>query len=93
MNLGGSAVETVDDPGLCGLVLFMEPKDVGGGFDVVDDQGFMVLLGELDVFFKHFDLKIDGVLVEAVDACFADGSDTVFLEEGFQTGQGGLLRR
>lgn len=39
------AVKAVDDPSLLGMVFAVELQEVGGGPDVVDDEGFLVLLG------------------------------------------------
>lgn len=72
------------DPGLLGLTLFVNPEDIGGATYIMDDERLLVLLGEQDVFFKHFELKRDGVFVGPVDAGFTDGYDTVFFEKGFK---------
>ena len=87
----GGAVEAVDDPSLAGLVFFMKPENVGGATHIVDDQGFLVLLGKEDVLFEKFELKRDGVFVEAVDTGLSDGGDFVFFKEIFKKGQIELL--
>lgn len=74
----------MDDPGLRGLVFFMKTEDVGGSFDVMDDQRFPVLLGEQDVALEDLQLEIDGFFMVTVDAGFADGRDFVFFQEGFK---------
>ena len=48
------ACETVDDPGLLGLVGFVELKNVGGGTDVMDDEGFFVSFRQQDMLFEDF---------------------------------------
>ena len=57
----------------------------------MDDQGFLVLLGKEDVLFEKFELKRDGVFVEAVDTGLSDGGDFVFFKEIFKKGQIELL--
>lgn len=74
----------MDDPCLLGLCFFVQTKDVGGGFHVVDDQRFLILLGEQDVFLEKILLKLEGVLMNSVDASLTDGCDAVFFQEGMQ---------
>ena len=42
----GRAIESVDDPILPGLMLFMQSQDFVSAAHIVDDQGFFVLLRE-----------------------------------------------
>ena len=72
-------------------MFFMKPENVGGATHVMDDQGFLVLLGKEDVLFEKFELKRDGVFVEAVDTGLSDGGDFVFFKEIFKKGQIELL--
>ena len=53
-DLIDGAVETVDDPGLLGLVGFVELKNVGGGTDVMDDEGLFVSFRQQDMLFEDF---------------------------------------
>lgn len=81
MDFFSVAVESVDDPCLFGLVLFMKTKDVSGGFYIMDYQWFLILFGEKNVLLKDFQLKAIGVFVESVEASFADGDDIVFFKK------------
>ena len=71
----GSAVETMDDPRLFGLVFFMEIQDIGGGSHIMDNQRLLVFLGKEDMLFENLDLKGKRVFVKAVDPCFTDGDN------------------
>lgn len=71
----------MDDPDLSGLMFLMQSKDVGSGFDIMNDQGFLKLFGEQDMFLEEIQLKRDGVPMNSVDARLTDGSDLVFPKE------------
>ncbi len=66
------------------MVFFVKTEDVGGRFDIVDDQRLSVLFGEQDVLFENLQLKSEGILVITVEAGLADGDDLVFFQEGFK---------
>ena len=77
-------IETVDDPGLFGLMFFVKSEDIGGASHIVDDQRLLELLGKQNMLFKNLKLKRNGVFVSSVDAGFTDGYDTVLFEKGFK---------
>lgn len=88
-DLFDGAVESVDDPGLAWTMFLVKAQDVGGGFYVMDDDGFLVLFGEEDVLFEDPLLKVVGCLMEPVESGLADGNDTVFVQQSFKDGQVG----
>ena len=72
-------IETVDDPGLLGLMFFVKPEDIGGAAHVMDDKWLLVLLGKQDMLFEEFQLKVICVFMETVETCFSYGNNFVFL--------------
>lgn len=76
----------MDDPCLGGMVLLVQPEDLAGAFDVMDDQRLLVLLREQDVLLEGFQLEPQGLLMKAVDASLPDGGEFVFFQKGFKGG-------
>ena len=76
---------------MSGLVPFVKFENVGGGPDVMDDQGLSVLLGKQDVPFESFPLEPVSGRVGAVEAGFADGGDSVFPQKPVEKGPVGVL--
>ena len=91
MDFFGGAVESVDDPGLGWVVFLVQSKDIGGGSYVMDDDGFLVSFGEKDMLFEDLHLKVIALFMETVEACLANGDDTVFFQQVFQSGQVGYI--
>ena len=77
----GVAVETVENPSLLGLVLFVEAQDIGCGPDIMDNQRLSVLFGKDDVTFEDFALEVIGIRMGTVEARFTDGSELILFKE------------
>ena len=65
----------------------MQAKNISGAFYVMDDDWLLVLLGKKDVTFEKLQLKVVGLNMETVKACFADGGYLVFFKKVFKDGQ------
>ena len=70
------------------MVFFVQCEELTGTADIVDDQGFLVLFREQDVFFEAVQLEVQGVFVVMVDAGLPDGGEFVFLQKGFKGSKG-----
>lgn len=82
LHLLGLAAETVEDPGLGGLLPAVDLQEGVEGFDAMDDEGLAQLLAQPDLLQEGGLLDVHGRTTKGIETAFADGEDGVEVGKG-----------